>query len=109
MALALFTMGALAAAEPPEIIRLRLPGGKVPNWFPEGTPLRMLAPGELDSLLRNATRTAGTADSAVTPRLVRARHQASWDAGVLRGSIRARDRGGLLRDRPPFRWSPGHR
>ena len=65
--------------------RARVPAAKVPNWFPAGTPLRMLTPEQFDVLLRDATQGAKDATPPAGPRLVRAHHRARWRAGVLLG------------------------
>ena len=71
-------------AEPPEVVRARVPSKKVANWFPADTPLRLLAPEEFEALLKSAAeRTRERAEGG--PRLIRARHAARFSAGLIRG------------------------
>jgi len=71
-------------AESPEVVRARVPSKKVANWFPPGTPLRLLTPEEFEGLLKSADEgTRARAEGG--PRLVRARHSARFSAGLIRG------------------------
>ena len=78
-------LAAPCAAEPPRIVPVRLPSAQVVSWFPPGTELRMLAPEKFDELVESARRGTAHQGTTLTPRLIRARHQARWDAGVLIG------------------------
>jgi hypothetical protein len=84
-ALGLLWLAVPCAAEPPRIVRVRLPSTQVVSWFPPGTELRMLAPEKLDELVNSARRVTARPGTTPPPRLIRAHHQARWDAGVLIG------------------------
>jgi len=71
----------LPAAAPPEVVRLRVPVGRVAKWFPPGTELKGMSAGEFESLARDAAAAAG----ATPPRVLRASHSARWEDGVLVG------------------------
>ena len=75
----------LAGAAPLEVVRVRLPVDQVPALFPPGTELRGLSLKELDALTAAARAGAERAARSAAPRLLRARHFARWDAGVLIG------------------------
>jgi hypothetical protein len=74
-----------AGAGEPEIVRLRVPAKDVSRWFPAGTELRILPVEQFDSLVRAASKAASRQRAAQPPRLIRARHRARWNAGVLSG------------------------
>ena len=77
--------GGPAQADPPEVVRVRVPAKKMADWFPAGEPLRLLAPAEFDALLKAADE--GTRErTRGGPRLIRARHSARFSSGLLRGS-----------------------
>ncbi|QEH37894.1 hypothetical protein OJF2_64860 [Aquisphaera giovannonii] len=84
MLVALANAGPAPAGEPPRVARIRVPAAKVADWFPAGTPLRMISPAELDGLLRAAAK-GDAAAGPDGPRLVRARHRARWDGKSLAG------------------------
>jgi len=86
--LALSGLVAAAGAAPPEIIRVRIPAAGATGWFPAGTPLRMMATEEFESLLGSAIRGTTSGKSAIPPRLIRVHHHARWNAGVLTGGSR---------------------
>ena len=73
------------AASEPEIVRLRVPAKTTSRWFPPGTELRVLTAEAFESLLERANQAEQRRLSAGAPRLVRARHRARWEGGVLRG------------------------
>jgi len=75
-------------AAPPEIIRVHIPDAQAAGWFPAGTPLRIMAPERFESLLDSAIRGTSPTRMASPPRLIRARHHARWNAGVLTGESR---------------------
>ena len=86
-----FALSALfpaVGAAPPEIIRVHVPAAQATGWFPAGTPLRMMAPDRFESLLDSAIRGTSPAKNTIPPRLIRARHHARWNAGVLSGESR---------------------
>ena len=86
-----FALSALfpaVGAAPPEIIRVHVPAAQATGWFPAGTPLRMMAPDRFESLLDSAIRGTSSAKNTIPPRLIRARHHARWNAGVLSGESR---------------------
>ena len=74
----------VSAAEP-EIIRVRVPAKDLSKWFPPGTELRILSPQEFDARVSDAGRARSDGDGLRSPRLVRARHYARWQAGILSG------------------------
>ncbi|MDG3005745.1 hypothetical protein [Paludisphaera mucosa] len=66
------------------VVRVRIPSKQVAAQFPPDTPLRVLTPSAFDALLeavdaRDRERARGG------PRLVRARHSARFNAGLLVG------------------------
>ncbi|MGD0039186.1 MAG: hypothetical protein ABSE84_02010, partial [Isosphaeraceae bacterium] len=86
-----FALSALfpaVGAAPPEIIRVHVPATQATGWFPAGTPLRMMAPDRFESLLDSAIRGTSPAKNTIPSRLIRARHHARWNAGVLSGESR---------------------
>ena len=86
-----FALSALfpaVGAAPPEIIRVHVPAAQATGWFPAGTPLRIMAPDRFESLLDSAIRGTSPAKNTIPPRLIRARHHARWNAGVLSGESR---------------------
>ena len=85
MLLALSALFPAVGAAPPEIIRVHVPDAQAAGWFPAGTPLRMMAADRFESLLDSAIRGTTPAKNTIPPRLIRARHHARWNAGVLTG------------------------
>ncbi|WP_165227420.1 hypothetical protein [Aquisphaera insulae] len=81
----LASTGPAAWAEAPRVARLRIPAAKVADWFPAGTPLRMIEPSELEGLLEAAGRGGSIVPAGREPRLVRASHHACWDGKSLVG------------------------
>ncbi len=75
----------LVGAGPPEVVRVQVPADQVPEFFPQGTELRGLSVKELNALTAAAQAGAARAARSVVPRLLRARHFARWEAGVLIG------------------------
>lgn len=74
-------------AGPPEVIRVRVPSGKVAGFFGPGTELRVLPRRELDELADRAFAASERARPAGAHRqLLRARHVADWVEGSLVGS-----------------------
>src|SRR5271165_3674010 len=86
--LALSALFAAVGAGPPEIVRVHIPAAQATGWFPAGTPLRMMAPDRFETLLDSAIRGTDAARKRIPPRLIRARHNARWNAGVLTGESR---------------------
>ena len=64
---------------------MRAPAKMTSKCFPPGTELRVLTAEEFESLFKRANQGAQRRLSAGAPRLVRARHRARWEGGVLRG------------------------
>ena len=64
---------------------MRVPSAKVKAWFPPETPLRGMPAEEFESLVRAASAGLRRQERPPRPRLLRARHSARWEAGVLRG------------------------
>jgi hypothetical protein len=75
----------VTGAAPPEVVRVHIPAGKVTTWFPEGTTLRMMSPEAFDGLLEQARSGAQRQSAPAGPRLIRARHHARWEHGMLVG------------------------
>ena len=76
--------GGAANAEP-GVVRVRVPAKDVTKYFPAGTGLRILSPQEFESRVQAAGRGPAEGRPNGRPRLVRARHRARWEAGLLRG------------------------
>ena len=74
-----------AGASEPEIVRVRVPAKEVSKWFPAGTELRVMPAERFDSLVRGAIKGSSRQRAAQPPRLIRARHHARWNSGVLSG------------------------
>jgi hypothetical protein len=81
LALALSALG----AGPPEILRVRAPSDRVVSWFPPGSELKGLGLAEFEDLVRVTRQGALRRGRGEGPRLVQARHRASWSSGVLIG------------------------
>ncbi|MDR3636567.1 MAG: hypothetical protein P4L84_22385 [Isosphaeraceae bacterium] len=80
----LFALLVLGAG-PPEVVRLRVPAEKARTWFPAGVELRGMALKEFDALVAAAKAGAERSTEPAVPRLLRARHFARWESGVLVG------------------------
>ena len=74
-----------SGASEPEIVRVHVPAKDVLRLFPAGTELRVMPAEQFDSLLRRAIEGSSRQRTAEPPRLIRARHHARWDSGVLSG------------------------
>ncbi len=99
LALALLVVLSLGAG-PPQVVRVRVPPEKVADAFPKGEPLRVLPVEEFEALLRSAHEAFAARSRLDGPRLIRARHEARWEDGMLRG------RSELLIESPRERSSP---
>ena len=75
----------LSGASDPEILRVRVPAKEVSKWFPAGSELRVMPSDEFDSLVRKASEGSSRQRALESARLIRARHRARWDSGVLSG------------------------
>jgi hypothetical protein len=75
----------LPGAGPPEVVRVRVPASKVGAWFPPGTETHGLAADRFEALVRTAREGAARRARSAPPRLLRARHFARWESGVLVG------------------------
>ncbi len=75
-------LAAAAGASPPEVVRVRVPAGKVSSWFPPGSDLRVLPHDRFEALVKAASDRPSPSPS---PRLLKARHSARWEAGRLLG------------------------
>jgi hypothetical protein len=84
-AIALMAVALLAGGGDPEIVRARVPSKDVSKWFPAGTELRVMPAREFDSLVVSAREGLLRQRAAEPPRLIRARHRARLNAGVLTG------------------------
>ncbi len=82
-----FTRGAIAGGEStePEAIRVRAPIDRVGDFFRLGVETRGMAREDFDELLRSARRGLAERRGGGAPRLIRARHRARLDNGVLTG------------------------
>jgi hypothetical protein len=76
---------ALLAAGPPEPVRVQVPAAKVESYFPLGTQLRGMAADRFEALVRDAREGYHRLQGRTAPRLLRARHAARWEDGVLVG------------------------
>ena len=85
LVLLLLSLVMSSSASEPEIVRVRVPAKDVSQWFPAGTELRVMPAEQFDALVRRAVKGASLQRAAQPPRLIRARHQARWDSGVLSG------------------------
>jgi hypothetical protein len=86
--LAVLLLAGSSRSAPPEVVHVHVPASGVATWFPAGTPLRILPPEQFDALLGAAARASARGGEAALPRLIRARHHARLEAGVLVGSSR---------------------
>ncbi len=85
LALLSIVFAASTGASEPEIVRVRVPAQGVLRYFPAGTELRVMPAEQFHSLLRRAIEGSSRQRTAQPPRLIRARHHARWNAGVLSG------------------------
>jgi hypothetical protein len=69
-------------AGPPEVVRVRVPASKVSAWFPAGSNLQVLPPDRFEELVRAV---GDRKPASRGPRLLRARHSARWESGMLVG------------------------
>lgn len=72
-------------AGPLEVIRVRIPASKVDSAFPQGSELRVMPEREFEELVRSARSRADVQSVDREPRLLRAKHSATWVDGKLRG------------------------
>lgn len=103
-------LGTAAAAPPdvPEVFPLRVPSGRVAEWFPPGSELKGMSSSALADLLHAARAGASRRSDATAVRLLAVKHAARWLDGRLEGRsefrIEVRGAGpGSLRLDP---WSP---
>ena len=75
----------LVGADEPDVRRVRVPADKVLSLFPPKSELRWLPRDDFESLVRRAQDRVAARKAAGEPRLLRARHFARWDDGVLHG------------------------
>ncbi len=75
----------LTGASDPEIVGIPVPAKEISKYLPAGTELKVMSPDRFSSLVSAAIK--GSASKRITrsPRLIRARHHARWNAGVLSG------------------------
>jgi len=85
LALLSLSLVVAASASEPEIVRVRVPAKEVSKWFPAGTELRVMPAEQFESLVRGAIKGSSRGQAAQPPRLIRARHHARWNSGVLSG------------------------
>jgi hypothetical protein len=78
-------LGVSIGAGPPEPVRVQVPAARIEDWFPRGTELRGMAAGPFETLVRDARAGYRRQDRRTAPRLLRARHVARWEEGVLIG------------------------
>jgi hypothetical protein len=74
-----------AATAGSDVVRVRVPAKDVTKYFPPGIELRVLSPGDFEARVAAARRATAGDRAAVAPRLIRARHRARWESGLLRG------------------------
>ena len=82
---AVLTIGGGVVEAGPEVVRVRVPAKDVTKFFPPGTELRVLSPREFESRVEAASAEPAKGGATAAPRLIRARHRARWDSGLLRG------------------------
>ena len=75
----------LLGAGPADVVRVQVPADKVSAWFPPGTALRVLSVEQFERLVKEAQEAVERSQGRTVPRLLRGRHVARWDAGVLIG------------------------
>jgi hypothetical protein len=79
------TVALLGGANDPEIIAVRVPAKDVSKFFPAGSELRVMPVEKFNSLVADATKSSGRRQAAEPPRLLRARHTARLQSGMLVG------------------------
>jgi hypothetical protein len=82
---AAFALFAVPATAGLDVVRVRVPAKDVTRFFPPGTELRVLAPEDFESRVAAARSQPAGGRPAVAPRIIRARHRARWESGLLRG------------------------
>ena len=85
LVLSFSALGQAMAASDPEIVRVQVPAGNISRLFPPGTELRIMKAEAFETLVKRSNETLERRLSAEPARLVRARHHARWDGGVLTG------------------------
>ncbi len=80
-----FVLMAGAAMAGSDVVRVPIPAKDVTKIFPPGTELRILSAREFESQVEAAHKRSIAERPAAAPRLIRARHRARWDSGLLRG------------------------
>ena len=89
-----FALSLLAGADgPPAIRRVRVPASKVGALLPAGAERRGMTVEAFEALARSATEGADRVAARGGARLLRARHRARWEAGVLIGRTELRVEG----------------
>ncbi len=68
-----------------DVKRVPIPAKDVTKIFPPGTELRILSARDFESQVEAAHKRSIAERPAGAPRLIRARHRARWDSGLLRG------------------------
>ena len=74
----------LAAASEPQVVRVRAPADLVGKWL-AGKELRVMPAAEFEAQAALRAAASASPDPTDRPRLVRARHRARWDGGLLVG------------------------
>jgi thioesterase domain-containing protein len=90
----------LVGAAPPELVRVRVPADKARSFFPAGAELRGMTAHAFDALWDAARAGAARAAAQAEPRLLRARHFASWRSRPGRGRACWRSTRGRRRSMP---------
>ena len=85
LALLSLALARLALASEPEIIRVRVPANQTSKFFPARTELRVMPAQQFESLVKSATAGSSRQRAVQPPHLIRARHHARWDSGLLIG------------------------
>ncbi len=75
----------LLGASAPTIVSVRVPAAKVGGMFPAGTQLRGTTVEELETLVKAASKGVERRSQDTPPRLLKAKHVARWESGVLIG------------------------
>ena len=73
--------------ELPRIVPLRVPADQVPQWFPDREELTGMKVEAFDRIVENARKAIAErrTDANDTPRLLKSKHVAVWNQGLLEG------------------------
>ena len=71
----------------PRIVPLRVPADQISRWFPEQVELKGMKADAFDLLIEKVQKSATRrrSEGADAPRLLKSRHEITWNGGVLEG------------------------